>query len=88
MSEKAKDAAQKTSEAVKDAGTSAADKMKDLWRRIDAGRLENRTRDELVAYLRDAEIVARQRELDRGPAGCCRIVNVSEVGIYVWVKWI
>src|SRR5215475_10401218 len=50
LGEKAKNAAQKTSEAVKDASNSAADKIKDVWRRIDAARLENRTRDEIVAW--------------------------------------
>jgi uncharacterized membrane protein YeaQ/YmgE (transglycosylase-associated protein family) len=36
---------------VKEAGNSAADKIKDLWGRIDSGRLQNRTRDEIVAWV-------------------------------------
>ena len=51
LSQKAKDAAQKASDAVKDASNSAADQIKDLWRRVDAARLENRTRDEIVAWV-------------------------------------
>jgi uncharacterized membrane protein YeaQ/YmgE (transglycosylase-associated protein family) len=51
LTEKAKDAAQKTSQAVQDAGNSAANKIKDLWSRIDAARLQKRTRDELVAWV-------------------------------------
>jgi uncharacterized membrane protein YeaQ/YmgE (transglycosylase-associated protein family) len=51
IGDQAKDVARKTSEAVQDASSSAADKMKDLWRRIDAARLDNRTRDEVVAWV-------------------------------------
>lgn len=51
LGQQAKDVARKTSEAVQDASGSAADKIKDLWRRIDAARLENRTRDEIVAWV-------------------------------------
>ena len=51
LSDKAKNAAQKTSDAVKEAGNSAADKIKDLWGRIDSARLQNRTRDEVVAWV-------------------------------------
>jgi uncharacterized membrane protein YeaQ/YmgE (transglycosylase-associated protein family) len=47
----AKEAAQKTSDAVKEAGASASDSMKDLWHRIDAARLSNRTPDEIVAWV-------------------------------------
>ena len=47
----AKEAAKKTSEAVQEAGTAASDTMKDLWHRIDAARLSNRTPDEIVAWL-------------------------------------
>jgi uncharacterized membrane protein YeaQ/YmgE (transglycosylase-associated protein family) len=47
----AKEAAKKTSEAVQEAGTAASDTMKELWHRIDAARLANRTPDEIVAWL-------------------------------------
>jgi uncharacterized membrane protein YeaQ/YmgE (transglycosylase-associated protein family) len=48
---KTKEAAQETSAAVAQAGRSAADKAEQLWRRIDAARLKNRTRDEIVAWV-------------------------------------
>jgi uncharacterized membrane protein YeaQ/YmgE (transglycosylase-associated protein family) len=51
VGEKAKEVVKKTSSAVQSATSSAAEQLKDLWRRIDPGRLENRTRDELVAWV-------------------------------------
>src|SRR5262249_12324706 len=47
----AKEVAQKTSDAVKEASASASDTMKDLWHRIDSARLSNRTPDEIVAWI-------------------------------------
>ena len=51
LTQQAKDVAQKTSDAVKQASNSATEKIKDLWRRVDEARLQNRTRDELVAWV-------------------------------------
>src|SRR5690242_18611095 len=51
LGDRAKSVAQKTSDAVKEAGNSAADKIKYLWRRVDSARLENRRRDEIVAWV-------------------------------------
>jgi len=51
LGEKAKNAAQKATDAFKEAGSSASDKIKDVWRRIDSARLEHRTRDEIVAWV-------------------------------------
>lgn len=51
LSDKAKEAWRETSDAVQKAGDAAADKFKELWTRIDAGRLKNRTPDELVAWV-------------------------------------
>ena len=51
VTDKAKDAARETSAALADAGNAAADTAKDLWQRIDAARLKNRTTDELVAWV-------------------------------------
>jgi len=38
-------------EAVTDATRSAGEKFQELWRRVDEGRLKNRTRDEIVAWV-------------------------------------
>jgi uncharacterized membrane protein YeaQ/YmgE (transglycosylase-associated protein family) len=51
LSEKANALAQETSASVKEAGNSAAETAKDLWRRVDAARLKNRTPDEIVAWV-------------------------------------
>ena len=51
LTDKAKEAARETSAALADAGNAAADSAKDLWQRIDAARLKNRTTDELVAWV-------------------------------------
>jgi uncharacterized membrane protein YeaQ/YmgE (transglycosylase-associated protein family) len=48
---KTKEAAQETTAAVAQAGRSAAVQAEDLWQRIDAARLKNRTPDELVAWV-------------------------------------
>ncbi len=47
---KTKEAAQETTAAVAQAGRSAADQAEQLWQRIDAARLKNRTPDEIVAW--------------------------------------
>ena len=41
----------KTKEAVTKAGRSAADQVEQLWNKIDAARLKNRTKDEIVAWV-------------------------------------
>jgi uncharacterized membrane protein YeaQ/YmgE (transglycosylase-associated protein family) len=51
IGQKAEDAARQTTAAVEKAGTAAADTAQDLWQRIDAARLKNRTPDELVAWV-------------------------------------
>ena len=51
LGDKAKDAVRETSAALTEAGNSATDGAKDLWRRIDAARLKNRTTDELIAWI-------------------------------------
>jgi hypothetical protein len=51
LTEKAKEAARETAGTLEKAGNTAADTAKDLWQRIDAARLKNRTKDELVAWV-------------------------------------
>lgn len=51
LSDKAKEAVRETSTALADAGNAAADSAKDLWQRIDAARLKNRTSDEIAAWV-------------------------------------
>ena len=51
LGEKANALAQETSASVKEAGDSAAEAAQDLWRRMDAARLKNRTPDEIVAWI-------------------------------------
>ncbi len=51
LGEKANAIAQETSASVKQAGDTAAEAAKDLWQRIDAARLKNRTPDEVVAWI-------------------------------------
>jgi len=48
---KTKEAAQETTAAVEQATRSAADQAEQLWQRIDAARLKNRTPDEIVAWV-------------------------------------
>jgi uncharacterized membrane protein YeaQ/YmgE (transglycosylase-associated protein family) len=51
LATKTKEVAQETTEAVTEAGRSAADQAEQLWQRIDAARLKNRTPDEIVAWV-------------------------------------
>ena len=46
-----KEAAQATTTAVEQAGRSAVNEAEQLWQRIDAARLKNRTPDEVVAWV-------------------------------------
>ena len=48
---KTKEVAQETTAAVTQAGRSAAVQAEELWQRIDAARLKNRTPDEMVAWV-------------------------------------
>ncbi len=48
---KTKETAQETTAAVAQAGRSAADEADQLWQRIDAARLKNRTPDEMAAWV-------------------------------------
>ena len=49
--EKVADTATAMTDAVKDAGRSAADGFKSLWSRVDESRLTNRSRDEIAAWV-------------------------------------
>jgi uncharacterized membrane protein YeaQ/YmgE (transglycosylase-associated protein family) len=51
IGQKAENVAHDTTAAVEKAGTTVADTAQDLWHRIDASRLKNRTPDELVAWV-------------------------------------
>jgi len=51
IGQKAEEVAKETTTAVEKAGSVAADAAKDVWQRIDAARLKNRTPDELVAWV-------------------------------------
>ena len=51
LATKTKEVVQETTEAAKQAGRSAADEAEQLWQRIDAARLKNRTPDEIVAWV-------------------------------------
>jgi uncharacterized membrane protein YeaQ/YmgE (transglycosylase-associated protein family) len=44
-------AAKDVKETVKDASRAVGKSFEDLWRRMDEGRLKNRTRDEIVAWV-------------------------------------
>lgn len=44
------DAAKDVKESVQDASRSVGKTFEDLWRRVDQSRLQNRTRDEIVAW--------------------------------------
>lgn len=50
-SDKISKAANETSEAIKDAGHATEQAAQDLWARIDANRLKNRTPDQIVAWI-------------------------------------
>jgi len=53
--EKAKEKVEATAEqakaSVQEAGAAAANKIEEIWKRIDESRLKNRTRDEIVAWI-------------------------------------
>lgn len=51
IADKAKELARETSTAVENAGNSAVKGAKDFWTQIDAARLKNRSRDEIVAWV-------------------------------------
>jgi uncharacterized membrane protein YeaQ/YmgE (transglycosylase-associated protein family) len=51
IGQKAENVAHETTAAVEKAGTTVSDTAQDLWHRIDASRLKNRTPDELVAWV-------------------------------------
>ena len=51
MTDKAKELARETSTAVENAGNSAVKGAKNFWTQIDAARLKNRSRDEIVAWV-------------------------------------
>jgi hypothetical protein len=51
VGEKVGAAASETKEKIQDAGKTAANKLEQLWQRIDEQRLKNRTPDEVVAWL-------------------------------------
>jgi hypothetical protein len=51
VGEKVSAAASETKEKIQDAGKTAANKLEQLWQRIDEQRLKNRTPDEIVAWL-------------------------------------
>lgn len=51
VGEKVGAAASETKEKIQDASKSAANKLEQLWQRIDEQRLKNRTPDEIVAWL-------------------------------------
>ena len=44
-------AARDVKESVQDASRAVGKSFEDLWRRVDEGRLKNRTRDEIVAWV-------------------------------------
>lgn len=49
--DKSKAAITEATEAVKETGSEIADAAESAWHRMDEGRLQNRTRDELVAWV-------------------------------------
>jgi uncharacterized membrane protein YeaQ/YmgE (transglycosylase-associated protein family) len=51
LTDKTKEVVQETKVAAEDAGRSAAESARELWRRIDESRLKNRTPDEIVAWV-------------------------------------
>lgn len=51
VEEKASAVASDAKEKIEDAGKTAANKLDDLWQRIDEARLKNRTPDQIVAWL-------------------------------------
>lgn len=51
LAEQAQTTAQQAGDAVQDAGRAVAADAEELWQRIDAARLKNRTPDEIVAWV-------------------------------------
>ncbi|SRR5260221_8809421 len=51
IGQKAQEVAQATSNAVEKAEAAAAGTAKDLWQRIDAARIKNRTPDQIVSWV-------------------------------------
>ena len=51
VSEKVAATTETAKEAVTDAGKTASNKIEELWTRVDAARLKNRTRDEIVGWV-------------------------------------
>lgn len=51
VGEKAREVAKETSTAMSEAGSAAADTAREVWDRVDAARLKNRTRDEITAWV-------------------------------------
>jgi len=51
VGEKVDATAESAKQAVADAGKSASKSIESLWERVDAARLKNRTRDEIVAWV-------------------------------------
>ena len=45
------EAAQSAKATLQQAGATAANKLDEIWRRVDESRLKNRTRDEIVAWI-------------------------------------
>ena len=58
ITERVSAAAADAEKKVEAAGKEAADKLEQLWQRIDERRLKNRTRDELVAWVLMGLLVA------------------------------
>ena len=58
LATKTKEVVKETSAAVDQAGRSALDQAEHLWQRIDAARLKNQTRDEIVAWAIMGVLVA------------------------------
>src|SRR5690349_17959217 len=50
LTDKAKETAKDTSEAVQDAAKATVDSAKDFWQRVEGSRLKNRTPDQLMAW--------------------------------------
>lgn len=51
VAERASAVAESAKTSVQDMSTAARDKIDQIWQRIDEGRLKNRTRDEIVAWV-------------------------------------
>jgi uncharacterized membrane protein YeaQ/YmgE (transglycosylase-associated protein family) len=51
VGERVSAAAQDTKVALQEASATAVNKIDEIWRRVDEGRLKNRTRDEVAAWI-------------------------------------